>query len=394
MNDGKYFGLTASQLNLAFFVVVGAVALAGFVYVGGVGAVREYLGDEEPTTQPAVQATATAEPTEEPEARAGEPAPQVTILSCTQLAVGCEAVVVNTGGVGLNVRNTPGLGGIIVRQLKDGDVVSIMGGPVNRDGYTWWEIPITQSAAEWAAEGDTDGTRWLSGNGRLSCQPYANSGGTAVMVWTDSPECEAECVATGGEFVYRGNGVAYCTTALPVWAQQVEVPAQAPVPPQGLKLESDWDANPRIYEDATQDERLLAWTDSEIPAGAVAEYAFSVVIYNNNNTSVAIPRDFMSLHFFRRDADYIWSHDSGPYYPQKDITDYITIAAGARQSFYVSFVVPTSDASPIEARTSLTFGTFVFFGDIGPLMAVQKDASGDPVSSYCYWHHASDVCDY
>lgn len=49
MNDGKYFGLTATQFNGAFFAVVGAFALAGFVYFDGVGAARERLhkGDEE-----------------------------------------------------------------------------------------------------------------------------------------------------------------------------------------------------------------------------------------------------------------------------------------------------------------------------------------------------------
>ncbi len=41
MNDGKYFGLTPTQFNLAFFAVVGAVAFAGFVYVGGVAAVED-----------------------------------------------------------------------------------------------------------------------------------------------------------------------------------------------------------------------------------------------------------------------------------------------------------------------------------------------------------------
>lgn len=61
MNDGKYFGLTPSQLNLAFLAVVGAVAFAGFVYFGGVGAVKEYLSDE-PAPGPAAAVQATPEP--------------------------------------------------------------------------------------------------------------------------------------------------------------------------------------------------------------------------------------------------------------------------------------------------------------------------------------------
>ncbi len=48
--DNKYLGLTATQFNLAFLTVIGAVALAAFFF-GGVDAVREYLGDEPSSPQ-------------------------------------------------------------------------------------------------------------------------------------------------------------------------------------------------------------------------------------------------------------------------------------------------------------------------------------------------------
>ena len=69
--DNKYLGLTATQFNLAFLSVIGAVALAAFFF-GGVDAVREYLGDEPSSPQSvAVVETstpiATATPTENPE---------------------------------------------------------------------------------------------------------------------------------------------------------------------------------------------------------------------------------------------------------------------------------------------------------------------------------------
>ncbi len=158
MDDNRYFGLTPTQLNLVFFTVVGAVAVAGFVYAGGVGAVREYLGDEEPTTQPAVQATATAEPTEEPEAPAGEPA-QPASTECSQLAVGCDALVTNTGTV-LNLRDTPSTNGSIISRLQDGTTVAMKGGPTQSDGYVWWQI-LASGSLGWAAEGDASGTKWL-----------------------------------------------------------------------------------------------------------------------------------------------------------------------------------------------------------------------------------------
>ncbi len=71
-NDNRYFGLTPTQFNLAFFAVVGAVMVVGILYFGGVGAVKEYLNDErnssqpaakEPTPGPAAVAQVTPEPT-------------------------------------------------------------------------------------------------------------------------------------------------------------------------------------------------------------------------------------------------------------------------------------------------------------------------------------------
>ena len=56
--ENKYLGLTGSQFNLAFFTVIGAVALAAFFF-GGVDAVREYLGDEPSPPQAVLVETST-----------------------------------------------------------------------------------------------------------------------------------------------------------------------------------------------------------------------------------------------------------------------------------------------------------------------------------------------
>ena len=70
--DNKYLGLTATQFNLAIITVIGAVALVGAFYFVGVGAVREYLGDEPSSPQAAAVETSTpvdtAPSTESPEA--------------------------------------------------------------------------------------------------------------------------------------------------------------------------------------------------------------------------------------------------------------------------------------------------------------------------------------
>ncbi len=49
--ENKYLGLTATQFNLAFITVIGAVALVVAFYFGGVDAAREYLGDEPSSPQ-------------------------------------------------------------------------------------------------------------------------------------------------------------------------------------------------------------------------------------------------------------------------------------------------------------------------------------------------------
>ena len=57
--DDKYLGLTPTQFNLAFLAVVGSIALVVAIYFGGVGVVRDYLGDEPSSSQAAVVETST-----------------------------------------------------------------------------------------------------------------------------------------------------------------------------------------------------------------------------------------------------------------------------------------------------------------------------------------------
>ncbi len=44
--EERYLGLRATQINLAFFAVVGAIGLGAAVYFGAAGAVQDYLGGE------------------------------------------------------------------------------------------------------------------------------------------------------------------------------------------------------------------------------------------------------------------------------------------------------------------------------------------------------------
>src|SRR5439155_11697259 len=74
--------------------------------------------------------------------------------SCNSLRVGCDALVANTG-TWLNVRGAPSINAVEVGRLKDVTTLSIVGGPSQSDGYTWWQINSTDTAG-WGAEGEKD----------------------------------------------------------------------------------------------------------------------------------------------------------------------------------------------------------------------------------------------
>lgn len=282
MNDGKYFGLTPAQLNLAFFAVVGAVALAGFVYFGGVGAVKEYLGEE--PTPPAAVVQATPEPTfpdsppqtiedilddgselnefiseglrsgaterqmtclwnllrarfslsevmeidrletgtpvfwaadvlraygddpticsESAQATFDTPTTMVQGSQCSQLMLGCDAVVTNTG-TWLNVRDAPTINGAIVGRLEDGMTVLIVGDRVESDGYRWWQIE-SAGPAGWAVEGDKDGTAWLIPSFGSSDAQGSASDGPSLADTANEPSYCQELAETRAELEADG----------------------------------------------------------------------------------------------------------------------------------------------------------------------------------------------
>jgi hypothetical protein len=75
------------------------------------------------------------------------------------LSVGINAVVANTGGVGLHVRSNAKYladGTNVLGTLSEGTSVTVIGGPQQSDGYTWWKI-TDGGLRGWSAVGD-----WLS----------------------------------------------------------------------------------------------------------------------------------------------------------------------------------------------------------------------------------------
>jgi len=93
---------------------------------------------------PAPEATATFTPTPEPG---------------TALSIGQPARIAAPGG--LNMRANPGTGGSIVTYLSGSQVVDVIDGPSDADGYTWWKVDDRNGNQGWIAQGD-DESEWLS----------------------------------------------------------------------------------------------------------------------------------------------------------------------------------------------------------------------------------------
>jgi hypothetical protein len=69
----------------------------------------------------------------------------------TEIAPGAQVVVGGTLGQGLNLRATPTTGGRLVGSAKDGAVLTVLEGPQEANGYTWWKVQTPDGKVGWAA---------------------------------------------------------------------------------------------------------------------------------------------------------------------------------------------------------------------------------------------------
>ena len=59
-----------------------------------------------------------------------------------------------TGNLGLRIRNEPGLESFYIKVVKEGEVFTIIDGPIELDGYEWWQVQ---------SDGDAKITGWCAG---------------------------------------------------------------------------------------------------------------------------------------------------------------------------------------------------------------------------------------
>lgn len=84
------------------------------------------------------------------------PQPTPTATPIPVLAVGGKAVVTTTDGDALNMREGAGRSFEIVAKLLDGTPVTLLEGPQEADGFTWWKVQTPDGIEGWVVEAAED----------------------------------------------------------------------------------------------------------------------------------------------------------------------------------------------------------------------------------------------
>ncbi len=81
------------------------------------------------------------------------PEPTATLIPNT-IGVGAYIKVTGTEGVGLRIRSAAGTTSEVLFLAMDEEVFLIIGGPVEKDDYTWWQLeaPYDKTRTGWCAE--------------------------------------------------------------------------------------------------------------------------------------------------------------------------------------------------------------------------------------------------
>jgi hypothetical protein len=88
------------------------------------------------------------------------PRTAVAVVPATTIQVGGLVQVVNVGNSPLRARSSPGLDHPIETSFAENVQVEILSGPVEADGYIWWELQGDEGIG-WCAESSPDGLQWL-----------------------------------------------------------------------------------------------------------------------------------------------------------------------------------------------------------------------------------------
>jgi len=130
--------ITASLLLVITFLV------SGTFFTGNQ---EPYQGGAVITIIPVPTATHTPQPTSSPPSL-----PSPTVESVDGIRQGGYAQISGTEGEGLRLRIEPSLSGEIVYLGLEGEIFLVKSGPVDQDGYLWWQLeaPLNETRVGWA----------------------------------------------------------------------------------------------------------------------------------------------------------------------------------------------------------------------------------------------------
>jgi hypothetical protein len=148
-------------------LLTGLVGILILLCVGLVMLVNAVRGKgDTPTPTSAVAAAATAATAEQPSATMTPMAvitqtPTATVVLpitvtpkpeiFTEIATGATVVVQGTLGGGLNLREEPSTNSKVVTNVKDGTALTVVDGPREANGYTWWQLEASDGKEGWGA---------------------------------------------------------------------------------------------------------------------------------------------------------------------------------------------------------------------------------------------------
>jgi hypothetical protein len=69
----------------------------------------------------------------------------------TEIGTGVNVTVTGTAGAGLNLRAEPGTAGRVVVNAREGTVLTVVEGPQQASGYTWWKVRTAGGQEGWGA---------------------------------------------------------------------------------------------------------------------------------------------------------------------------------------------------------------------------------------------------
>jgi TolA-binding protein len=117
-----------------------------------VRALEAQIAQAESYPQPPTAAAQPSQTTPQPNELPGQ---AVTATSSNGLRAGITAYVAQAGGLPLRLRSRPGLAkDTVLDKLPPGTQMTLLEGPQQADGYSWWHIRTTDGREGWVAGED------------------------------------------------------------------------------------------------------------------------------------------------------------------------------------------------------------------------------------------------